>query len=59
MKDKVNFGGWETFQEKIKKGMKIPPKDKLTWLKDINDFTYKALTEKDKKINRIIRENKP
>ena len=52
----VRWGGWETFEEKVKKGMKISPKDKLTWLKKMNDFTYKALTEKEIEIRRRLRE---
>lgn len=55
MNKRTHKGGWETFEEKIKKGMQIPPKDKLTWLKDINDSIYKTLTQKQKKIRSQIK----
>ena len=34
---KVNFG-WESAEERLKRDMKIPPKKKLEWLREMNEF---------------------
>lgn len=46
---------WESEEERILKGMRIPPEEKLRWLREINEFTEKALTQKQKEIRRNLR----
>lgn len=48
-KKKINFG-WETEEERIKRHMKISPKQKLIWLQKFNEFIYKTLSDKEKKL---------
>ena len=49
IKNKINFG-WENEEEKIRRRLKITPKNKLIWLKEFNDFIYSCLSEKQKKL---------
>lgn len=52
-KKEDNFG-WESEVDKIRRRLKISPKDKLTWLKEFNDFIWAGLTAKERK-QRMLR----
>ncbi len=54
-KSKDHFG-WESEDEKLKRAMQIPPEEKLRMLYEINVFTDKVLTDKQKLIRRRLRE---
>jgi hypothetical protein len=49
---------WETSEEKIRRTMKISPKKKLEWLKDMHDFLCKTLTKKQKRLFYKLRESR-
>jgi len=46
---------WETDEERLKKSMSLSPKQKLEWLHQIHEFTWKASTDKDKLIRWKLR----
>lgn len=48
MKDDRLFD-WEDEEERIRKGLRIPPGEKLRWLREINEFTNRVLSDKQKK----------
>lgn len=39
---------WETQEERLLKFMKIPPKKKLEWLRQMNEFIVKISSKRDK-----------
>lgn len=39
---------WETQEERLLKFMKIPPKKKLEWLRQMNEFIVKISSKHDK-----------
>lgn len=41
--------------EKILKYMKLTTEEKLKWLEEINEFTFRLLTEKEKEFRRKLR----
>lgn len=47
---------WETREEQIKRRKKIAPLKKLESLRAMNEFIDKALTDKQKRMRRKIRE---
>lgn len=47
---------WESDEKKILRGMKIPPKRKMEWLQEMNEFTRKASSKKLMKIRQHIRQ---
>lgn len=55
MKDDLLFD-WENEEERIRKGIRIPPKEKLRWLREINEFADKVLSDKQKEIRRKLKE---
>ena len=46
---------WETEEERLKRHMKISPKKKLEWLRQMNDFIEKFTTKKQKSIIRKLK----
>lgn len=57
MKNDLSFG-WEKEDERINKGMRIPPKEKLIWLREMNEWTDKVLSNKQKEVRRRLNEKK-
>jgi hypothetical protein len=49
---------WETEKERIIKAMKISPKKKLEWLKDMHDFLCKTLTKEQRFLFYKLRETR-
>ena len=49
---------WETENERLLRFMKIPPKKKLEWLRQMNEFIAKASSKRDKVLRRKLREMK-
>jgi hypothetical protein len=50
--------GWETEEERLKRFMKIPPKQKLEWLREMNEFSSKYLPKKTRAIYLQLRRMK-
>lgn len=48
---KINFG-WESLEEKVRRGMAITPKNKLIWLKKINELACVVSLKHKKKQRR-------
>ncbi len=48
---------WETKRERILRFMNIPPKEKLTWLRKMNEFTLKFSSKRTLLIRRKLRES--
>ena len=46
---------WESSKERLQKSMSIPPKQKLEWLRQMNEFSDKYTPAKLKKIRRALR----
>ena len=46
---------WETTEQRIKRFMKISPKAKLEWLREMNEFSAKFTPKKSKKIKQILK----
>ena len=46
---------WETDEERLLRHMKLPPKKKLEWLREINEFTAKYSSKRTKKIHSKLR----
>ncbi|MBN2119532.1 MAG: hypothetical protein JW734_00570 [Candidatus Omnitrophica bacterium] len=46
---------WENRKERIRRHMRITPKNKLIWLKEFNEFLHKALSKKKKRIHSKLR----
>jgi hypothetical protein len=57
MRNDLSFG-WEKEDERINKGMRIPPKEKLIWLREMNEWTDKVLSNKQKGVRRRLNEKK-
>jgi hypothetical protein len=49
---------WETEDERLLRFMKIPPKKKLEWLREMNEFMAKCSSKRTKSIRRKVREIK-
>lgn len=49
---------WESEEERLLKFMKIPPKKKMEWLRQMNEFLYKVSTKGQKVIYQKLRENR-
>ena len=47
---------WESEEERLLRFMKIPPKKKLEWLREINEFIAKCSSKRSKLIRRKLRE---
>ncbi len=47
---------WETEEERLLRLMKIKPKKKLEWLRDINDFLFKYTPKRIKSIKQKLRD---
>ena len=46
---------WETERERLLRFIKIPPKKKLEWLHQMNEFIVKASSKRDKLIRLKLR----
>ena len=46
---------WETEEERLLRLMKIPPKKKLEWLRQVNEFIVKSSSKRDKLIRWKLR----
>jgi len=46
---------WETDEERLLRHMKLPPKKKLEWLREINEFTAKYSSKRTKQIRSKLR----
>lgn len=46
---------WESEEEKLKRYMKIPPKAKMEWLYEINEFLSKTSDKSLRKIRHKMR----
>ena len=46
---------WESESERLIKAMKISPKKKLEWLRQMNEFSEKYTPSKTKKIRRKLK----
>jgi len=55
-KQVVDFGGWETAQERAIKHMKIPPLKKMEWLYQMHEFTLAASSKRMRKMRMKLRE---
>ena len=47
---------WETERERLLRLMKIPPKKKLEWLRQMHEFVVKSSSKRDRLIRRRLRE---
>lgn len=47
---------WESEEERLLRLMKIPPKKKLEWLRQMNEFIVKYSSKRNKLIRRKLRE---
>jgi len=48
---------WESQKQRLQRFMKISPKDKMEWLRQMNDFLRKASTKKQRDIFWCLRES--
>jgi len=46
---------WETEKERLSRFMKIPPKKKLEWLRQMHEFIIKSSSKRDKLIRWKLR----
>jgi len=46
---------WETEEERLLRFLKIPPKKKLEWLRQMNEFVAKCSSRRRKLIRRELR----
>lgn len=49
---------WESEEERLLRFMKIPPKKKLEWLRQMNDFLAQHSSKRQKKIRQKLRESR-
>lgn len=49
---------WETDRERLLRFMKISPKEKMTWLLQMNIFTHKASSKRTLAIRQKLREKR-
>jgi len=47
---------WETEKEKTLRLAKVPPKQKMEWLREMSEFTAKISSKRIQKIRRKLRE---
>ena len=47
---------WETEEERLLRFIKIPPKKKLEWLRQMNEFILKCSSKRTRAIRRQLRE---
>ncbi len=47
---------WETEEERLSRFMKIPPKKKLEWLRQMHEFMVKGSSKRTKMIRWKLRE---
>ena len=59
MRDKEAGYGWETDIERARRHMRVSPKNKLIWLKEINDLIWATLPQKQKLLYWKRRANRP
>ncbi len=52
------YDQWESEQEKLLRYMRIPPKAKMEWLRQMNEFSLKASTKKIRDIRKKLREER-
>ena len=52
------IGKWETPEERLLRGMKISPQQKLEWLRELNEFNEKYLPKESQLIRRKLRERR-
>jgi hypothetical protein len=61
---KINFDKhsmtfrWETEDERLLRSMKIPPKKKLEWLREIQEFMEKSSSKRTMRIRKKLRETR-
>lgn len=53
---KRNEFQWETPKERLLRGMRLSPKQKLEWLWQINQFVYKYSTPTTRRIRQKLRQ---
>jgi hypothetical protein len=46
---------WETEEERLLRFTKIPPKRKMEWLRQMNEFIEKVSSKRDKRIRQELR----
>ena len=49
---------WESEKERLLRFMRIPPRKKLEWLYQINEFINKYSSKQSRAIRRKLRENR-
>jgi len=49
---------WENEKERLSRFMKIPPKKKLEWLRQMNEFINKFSSKRSKSIRQKLREKR-
>jgi hypothetical protein len=49
---------WETEDERLLRSMKIPPKKKLEWLREMQEFMEKCSTKRTMRIRKKLRETR-
>ena len=49
---------WENQEDRLQRIMKISPKNKMEWLRQMNDFLRKAATKKQRDIYWSLRESR-
>lgn len=49
------FGTWETQRERLTRFMKISPKKKMEWLRQMNEFTLATSSKKTMAIRRKLK----
>ena len=49
---------WESEQEKLLRYMRISPKTKMEWLRQMNEFFLKASTKKVREMRKKLRERR-
>lgn len=47
---------WESEEERLKQFMKIQPKKKMEWLREMQEFTLKYTTKRERKLRQKLRE---
>ena len=49
---------WDTEEERLLRFMKISPKKKLEWLRDMNDFLAKTSSKRQRLIRQQLRDSR-
>jgi len=49
---------WETRKEKLKKYINIPPRQKLEWIRQMNEFFAKHTDKKTRAVRQKLRETR-